>query len=77
MEKLKTRIDEMFSTRADFAKAIGVDPSRLSRMLSTGNWKADRIEKAVEALKIPAKEIPLYFFPSSVANKATEQESAS
>ena len=73
MEKLKARIDEMFSTRAEFAKALGVHPSVLSRMLESGNWKAERIETAVKILKIPAKDIPAYFFPSMVAIKATEQ----
>ena len=73
MEKLKARIDEMFPTRAAFAEAIGVDPSGLSRMLSSGNWKADRIEAAVKVLKIPAKEIPSYFFPQAVANKAPKE----
>jgi len=72
MEKLKARIDEMFETRAAFAKAIGVSPSFLSRMLSSGNWRADRIEKAVKVLLIPANEVAVYFFPSVVANKATE-----
>ena len=71
MDKLKARIDEMFPTRAAFAEAIGVDPSGLSRMLASGNWKADRIEAAVRVLKIPAKEIPAYFFASTVANKTT------
>ncbi|MBQ6148654.1 MAG: DUF739 family protein [Oscillospiraceae bacterium] len=71
MDKLKARIDEMFPTRAAFAEAIGVDPSGLSRMLASGNWKADRIEAAVEVLKIPTKDIPAYFFSSSVANKTT------
>ena len=73
MEKLKARIDEMFPTRADFAKEIGVDPSVLSRSLVTGNWRADRIEKAVKVLKIPTKQIPDYFFPSYVAENAKEK----
>ena len=73
MEKLKARIDERFSTRADFAKAIGVHPSVLSRMLESGNWKADRIERAVEVLKIPARDIPSYFFPSCVALDAPRE----
>lgn len=72
MEKLKARIDEQFQTRAAFAEAIGVEPSTLSRMLSSGNWKADRIEAAVKVLKIPPKDIPAYFFTPAVANKATE-----
>lgn len=74
MEKLKARIDEKFPKRADFAKAIGVDPSILSRSLKTGNWRADRIEKAVEVLKIPVREIPDYFFPSYVAKNATKEK---
>lgn len=74
MEKLKAKIDAKFSTRAEFAKAIGVDPSVLSRNLATGNWRADRIEKAVEVLKIPVREIPDYFFPSYVANNATKEK---
>ena len=73
MDKLKARIDEMFSTRAEFAKAIGVEASTLSRMLSSGNWKADRIELAVKVLKIPARDIPSYFFGSAVANKTTSE----
>lgn len=74
MEKLKERIDQMFPTRAAFAEAIGVDPSGLSRMLASGNWKADRIEAAVKVLKIPAKDIPSYFFTSTVANKTTKEQ---
>ena len=73
MDELKKRIDEAFPSRAAFAEAIGVDPSTLSRMLSSGNWKADRIEVAVKVLKIAPKDIPLYFFTPSVANKATEE----
>lgn len=73
MEKLKARIDAKFATRAAFAEAIGVEPSTLSRMLASGNWKADRIEAAVKVLKIPPREIPDYFFTSTVANKATEE----
>lgn len=74
MEKLKARIDEMFKSRADFAKAIGVDPSVLSRMLASGNWKADKIASAVKVLKIPARDIPSYFFVSKVAKNGTVKE---
>ena len=73
MEKLKARIDELYPTRAAFAEAIGVDPSTLCRMLASGNWKADRIEKAVKALKIPAREIPSYFFSNAVAFNAPKE----
>ena len=74
MEKLKALIDKKFENRAEFAKAIGVDPSVLSRMLASGNWKADRIESAVRVLKIPAKDIPEYFFGNTVAKNGTERE---
>lgn len=74
MEKLKALIDKKFENRAEFAKAIGVDPSVLSRMLASGNWKADRIESAVKVLKIPAKDIPTYFFANQVAKNGTERE---
>ncbi len=74
MERLKALIDKKFENRAEFAKAIGVDPSVLSRMLSSGNWKADRIESAVRVLKIPAKDIPIYFFANEVAKNGTEKE---
>lgn len=71
MDKLKARIDALYPTRAAFAEAIGVDPSTLSRMLQSGNWRADRIEIAVKLLKIAPKDIPSYFFDVAVANKTT------
>ena len=74
MEKLKALIDKKFENRAEFARAIGVDPSVLSRMLASGNWKADRIEAAVKVLKIPARDIPIYFFANEVAKNGTVKE---
>lgn len=73
MEKLKERIDKMYPNRAEFAKAMGVDPSTLSRMLTSGNWKADKIKVAVELLKIPIRDIPSYFFTTAVAKSGTER----
>lgn len=74
MEKLKQRIDTMFPTREAFAKALGVSPSRLSRMLSSGSWSVDRMEKAVRLLKIPVRDIPSYFFTSAVAFNEPRRE---
>ena len=74
MEKLKERIDKMYPNRAEFAKALGVDPSVLSRMLANGNWKADKIKLAVELLKIPIRDIPTYFFATTVAKSGTEEK---
>ncbi len=77
MELLKERIDKMFPTREAFAKELGVDPSALSRMLSNGNWRADKIEIAVKVLKIPVREIPSYFFTSEVVNNPTNRRKES
>ena len=74
MDKLKERIDKMYSTRAEFAKAIDMTPSTLSRTLASGNWTVDRLQKAVEVLKIPAKDIPVYFFKTDVALNATKEK---
>lgn len=74
MEELKKRIDKMYPTRASFAEALGVDSSVLSRMLKSGNWKADRIEKAVLLLNIEPADIPAYFFSDSVALKAPRRK---
>lgn len=65
MEKLKALIDANFSTRAEFAEAMNVDPSTLSRMLQNRLWKADKIEQAVKLLGIKPEEIPIYFFPEN------------
>ena len=73
MDKLKARIDEMYPTRAAFADALGVEPYTLSRMLSSGNWKADNMKVAIELLKIDPSDIPAYFFDSVVALKATKE----
>lgn len=74
MEKLKERIDSMFPTRAEFAKAIDMTPSTLSRTLASGNWTVERLQRAVEVLKIPARDIPSYFFTSNVANNAKKEK---
>ena len=73
MEKLKARIDDMYPTRAAFAEAIGVDPSKLCRMLQNGNWRAEDIQRAVKALRIPARDIPAYFFSNTVAFNAPKE----
>lgn len=73
MEELKKKIDSTFATRAEFAEAIGISPSRLSRMLQSGNWKAGMIEAAIKVLKIQPQDIPVYFFASGVANTATRE----
>ena len=70
-KRLEDRIDEMFDTRVDFARAIDIDPATLSRSLKINNWRADKIQKIVETLQIPVDEIPAYFFEDTVDNKTT------
>lgn len=69
MEKLKERIDSRYSKRSEFAKALGVDSSTLSRMLKNGNWKVQTVWKAAQLLDIPDEEIRSYFFTDAVVNK--------
>lgn len=72
-KKLEDRIDEMFDTRVEFARAIDIDPATLSRSLKINNWRADKIQKIVETLEIPVEEIPSYFFEDAVENKTTAE----
>lgn len=65
--KLRGRIIEYFGRNADFAGALGIDPSSLSAKLSSKtSWKREEIEKACELLEIPIEEVYLYFFSQKV-----------
>ena len=65
--KLKGKIEEVFDTRSDFAKALGLDPSTLSAKLNDkSEWKAGEIAKACDLLNIPLVEAHLYFFTLKV-----------
>ena len=66
-EKLQARITEKFGTQKAFADALGMDKSTLCRLISEGrDWKGSMMMKAVELLKIPAREIDSYFFAPAV-----------
>ena len=69
MDKLKERIDSRYNTRNEFAEALGVDSSTLSRMLKNGNWKLATACKAADLLDIPDNEFRSYFFVEAVVNK--------
>ena len=61
--RLQKRIEARFDTCLKFSEATGITPATLSRLLNgQTEWKMSQIEKAREALNIPAKEIPFYFF---------------
>ncbi len=56
------KIDRSYKTRAEFCRAAGIKPEKFYKEKSAGNWSADTIIKAAQALKIPAHEIGFYFF---------------
>ena len=65
--RLKGKIEEVFGTRANFAKALGIHPSTLSAKLNEKSiWKSKEIDKACELLNIPLVEAHLYFFTLKV-----------
>jgi transcriptional regulator with XRE-family HTH domain len=65
--KLRGKIREIYKTQADFAKAIGISTVSLSAKLNNQvQFTSGEIEKSTEALNIPKKEIPIYFFTKKV-----------
>lgn len=60
--RLETRIIAKFGTLAKCAEETGISKSSLSRHLMSGNFSMWEMQSLVNALKIPAKEIPAYFF---------------
>lgn len=74
MDKLKERIDSRYSKRSEFAQALGIDNSTLSRMLKNGNWKFSTVLKAADLLDIPDAEIRSYFFTDRVVNKQQSED---
>lgn len=71
MGKLRERIEEKYATHSDFAKALGVSDSYVSRKLNgQRGWSPEVVYKAAELLQIPDEEIMSYFFTPRVAKKA-------
>lgn len=69
-EKLEARIIEKFGTQKDFADALGINKSTLSRYISDGHdWKGSTLIKAIRLLEIPEVEIDSYFFAPRVPQK--------
>ena len=67
-EKLKARILEKYSNQKNFAEAMEMSESTLSRYLAGDNeWKASTMIKAAELLEIPAEQVGTYFFETKVS----------
>lgn len=65
--KLRGRIREVYKTQADFAKSICMSTVSLSAKLNNQvPFTSSEIERATEALEIPNKDIPVYFFMKEV-----------
>lgn len=65
--KLDGKITEIFGTRGNFAKAMGMSERSLSlKMTCQRPWKDTQISKAVQLLGILQHEIGEYFFKLKV-----------
>ena len=65
--KLKGKIIEVFGTQERFAQEIGISPAALSaRLNNVTGFTQDEIARSCNALRIPAKQIPPYFFTHEV-----------
>lgn len=65
--KLRKRIRERFKTEDEFAKALGLTNTALSRKLrNDGDFTRGQMIRAASLLKIEAKSIPEYFFVEKV-----------
>ena len=66
--KLKELIVKKYGTQKEFAKAIGMNAATLSRCLNgLLEWRGSDLLAAIKALKIPYKDVNLYFFVPKVA----------
>ncbi len=73
MEKkeLKNKIESVYGTQREFAKACGVTESSVSRFLNgTRAWRGETVIRAAKLLGINGDEIEAYFFPHLLAKKA-------
>ena len=61
--KLRGKIREVYGVQADFARAMGKDPSTISAKLSKKtDWTREEIEQVCGLLGIPISEVGTYFF---------------
>lgn len=61
--KIRGAIREKFGTQADFAKALGINPSTLVKKLAGKvEWKLSEVEESCKLLGIATAKIDEYFF---------------
>ncbi|MFS7238180.1 DUF739 family protein [Carnobacterium divergens] len=65
--KLLGRITEIYGTQYNFSIAMGTSERTLSLKLNDKvPWKDEEIQKAIDLLGIPKKDIHKYFFETKV-----------
>jgi hypothetical protein len=65
--KLRGKIREMYGAENNFARAMQISPSSLSRKLSNiAEWKGIEVYHACRLLSIAPEEAPLYFFTAKL-----------
>lgn len=65
--RLRGKIAERFSTKQDFAEALGIFPSTLSNKLTGRSWfTQEEITKAIEILELTPEEAVACFFTPKV-----------
>lgn len=71
--KLTGKIIEVFGTRREFARALGLSEHSVSvKLKGFSSWKDRDISKAAEILGVELSEIPNYFFKPKVQMSGTE-----
>lgn len=69
--KLKAKIESVYGTQRDFAKACGVSEASVSRFVAGSRaWRGETVFKAARLLGIESGEIESYFFPHLFAKEA-------
>lgn len=65
--KLRGKIREMYGSETNFARAMQIAPSSLSRKLSNvAEWKGPEVYLACKLLSIAPEDVPLYFFTAKL-----------
>ena len=69
--KLKEKIESVYGTQRNFAKACGVSEASVSRFVAGSRaWRGETVIKAAKLLGISGDEIDVYFFPYLFAKEA-------
>lgn len=72
--KLKAKIESVYGTQRDFAKACGVSEASVSRFIAgSRSWRGETVIKAAKLLGVNGDDIDAYFFPHLFAKEAKHE----